>query len=505
MTPLTRSWNARRSAGWQAVRDAASRLHEDESGNVIVLSVVMTLFLAALMFGVLAVGARYVQKETIQTSADAAAFSAAAVKAKGLNIIAFCNLLMAVLLAILMFLRLIEYVLIVAAGICFGLCALGALPLCVLGEELLVLASRYHQFVTKVEKPIEKGMRGLAKIERGVNKAFPLLALAEAYRVGTHDAYNGRSSLGGGHLVTVAFPLPVGQDRTLPAVDGTYGELCDQAWLVWKRVVEAILPSSDIPDDAIEYFWEALGKIPGLKGLLCGGGGTVSIPTQRTRLSCDAGCKGATQSKWTGLKVLRNPNGTFAPGTRSELVTCEVSGFPEDWCKCIERKYPATDNCFRHCEIKGVDVEISDPEFVSCTIVERAETTFEEMQDKPLPLVLAPNWKPERNQVRAFTLLPDSNLDARRRMVGVAARKHVSATALNAHFGVAQAEIYAHRGHEDLWHMNWRARLVRLRPPSGGLSGSGASGAAGAADAAKQWNEFLGQVGTGLVDRLLLH
>ena len=74
------------------------RLHRDEGGNVIVLYIAAALLLVGMLWAVIGTGARMVQKETIQSSADAAAFSAAVIKAKGLNIIAFCNLVMAMLL-----------------------------------------------------------------------------------------------------------------------------------------------------------------------------------------------------------------------------------------------------------------------------------------------------------------------------------------------------------------------------------------------------------------------
>src|SRR6184192_2002882 len=85
------------------------RLHRDEGGNVIVLYVASSLLLVAMVWAIIGTGARSVQHETIQSSADAAAFSASVIKAKGLNIIAFCNLIMAVLTAIIILLRTIKY------------------------------------------------------------------------------------------------------------------------------------------------------------------------------------------------------------------------------------------------------------------------------------------------------------------------------------------------------------------------------------------------------------
>ena len=100
-----------------------SRLHRDEGGNVIVIYVAASLLLVGMVWAIIGTGARVVQKETIQSSADAAAFSASVIKAKGLNIIAFCNLVMALLLALVMLLRAIKYALIGLATVVVSICA----------------------------------------------------------------------------------------------------------------------------------------------------------------------------------------------------------------------------------------------------------------------------------------------------------------------------------------------------------------------------------------------
>ena len=84
------------------------RLHRSEGGNVVVLYIAAALLLIGMLWAIIGTGARVIQKETLQSSVDAAAFSAAVVKAKGMNILAFCNLLMALFLAIVIILRLLK-------------------------------------------------------------------------------------------------------------------------------------------------------------------------------------------------------------------------------------------------------------------------------------------------------------------------------------------------------------------------------------------------------------
>ena len=66
-------------------RGLMKRLHGDQGGNVMVLYIAAALLLVGMLWAIIGTGARMVQKETIQSSADAAAFSAAVIKAKGLE------------------------------------------------------------------------------------------------------------------------------------------------------------------------------------------------------------------------------------------------------------------------------------------------------------------------------------------------------------------------------------------------------------------------------------
>src|SRR5262245_36093880 len=211
------------------LRELFRRLHRDEGGNVIVLYVAGAMLLVGMIWAVIGTGSRMVQKETIQSSADAAAFSAAVIKAKGLNIIAFCNLVMALLLAIVMLLRLIKGALMILVGICALNCInpFGGEILCAFEPVAQTMYNTYARIQEQVEPRLFDAMRGISKLERAINKTFPALALVEAYRVGTHDHY--KKNFGGGTLVTIAWPLPVGKDLSLPTKDGTFNKLCDEA------------------------------------------------------------------------------------------------------------------------------------------------------------------------------------------------------------------------------------------------------------------------------------
>lgn len=485
-------------------RNLVKRLHRDQGGNVIVLYVAAALLLIGMLWAIIGTGARMVQKETIQSSADAAAFSAAVIKAKGLNIIAFCNLVMALLLAIIMLLRLIKGALMILMGVCIASCfnIFGGEALCAFAPTATQLYQKYSQLLDKIEPRIMDAMKGMAKLERGINKTFPALSLVEAYRVGTHDSY--KKNFGGGMLLTATWPLPVGKDFSLPTKDGTWDKLCDEAVKTFGRVLDAAMTKIGLPGFVASIFSGAVMMLLNpLKGVLCGSGGggggntQVMVDTNESKTDCSQ-CSGATASTWTGQKVVRNPDGTFnsfPPGT------CKLNYFPQYLC--------GGSSGFTRC---GDGSEYRNLTFQSCLVKTKkpADLGGDLGNNKPIPLELADDWE-SRKDVRAFTLLGDTKMADRRQSVGVASKQKGSAPMLNQLLGTAQAEFFAWNGtgHEDLWHMNWRARLVRFTfGDTSETSTGGASGIPGGGPQAisGKIKEFLLHDGASvLADQFLLH
>jgi hypothetical protein len=493
------------------IKKLLKRLNGDERGNVIVLYIAAALLLVGMLWAIIGTGARMVQKETIQSSADAAAFSAAVIKAKGLNIIAFCNLVMAVLLAIIMLLRLIKGALIALVVACTASCvaalfSFGAAGvLCPFEPTAIQLEQRYSDIESQIEPRIMDAMKGLAKLERVVNKTFPALSLVEGYRVGTNDAYKKNMS-NGGTLVTVTWPLPVGADFSLPTKDGTWGELCDHAVDVFGQVLDAAMTKMGLGFAAGAFKGFVTMLLRPLEGILCGsGGGGPAQIQQPTKESDCSKCNGATQAVLTGQKRVPAPGGNpgqfnWVPGQQ-----CTESYFDSSWCG---GKVQYLSDC------NGGD-QFQWLTFSSCIVNETQNVDLGSAisdSDKPLPLDLSDDWQ-QHSQVRAFTLLTSAAVADRRQSVNVAvkASDRSAAPALDELLATAQAEFFAFNGHEDLWHMNWRARLVRFTFPTS-LSGgdtSAASGGPSSGDAstiASKVTSFISSNGgAALGDQFLLH
>jgi hypothetical protein len=499
LTSLRRLVAGKPLAAHRELKSLFGRLHRDEGGNVIVLFMATALLLVGMVWAVVGTGSRLVQKETIQSSADAAAYSAAVIKAKGLNIIAFCNLVMALLLAIIMLLRMIELTLWAIAAFAVVACALTGVA-CGVAGPAAQLANRYSDLFNRIEPRIKDAMKVLARVERVVNTTFPALSLVEAYQVGTNEAY--RKHMGAGELVAVTWPLPVGADLKLPTKDGTWDKLCDEATNTVERLVLTVLDKIGIPSTVGRFMGRFIGGfIRPVSSFLCGGGGgssTLMIDHAEERFSCNQ-CGGAEGMVFTGTRIIRKPNGQFDQFIPNQ--TCTVEGARLSYCANIgQQSRPCKEGEFKLLQFQKCVVKTQRP----------ADLGQPVSNDDIKPLELADDFA-TRKFVRGFSVLTDTSMEQRRRSVAVAAKGQGGGNpGANQLLSMAQAEMYAHNGHEDLWHMNWRSRLVRFTfgagmagGDQGDTQGKVPSGAADKILGAL--NSFTGGAARGLADQFLLH
>src|SRR4051794_21650715 len=88
----------------QGTRELVAR----EDGAILMLGVVFAVFAAGMLYYVVGLGESIWYRERLQDAADAAAFGGAVVHARGMNLLALINMIMAALLSILVTLKLIE-------------------------------------------------------------------------------------------------------------------------------------------------------------------------------------------------------------------------------------------------------------------------------------------------------------------------------------------------------------------------------------------------------------
>jgi hypothetical protein len=194
----------------------------------------MALFLGLLLVGtlyyVLGVGDALLYRRTMQDGADAGAFAASVVAAKGMNLHALLNVVMAVTAGILLVIRSVEILLEIVLAILRGLAA--SIVLAPKALPLIAALTPAEAAVEKIGDAVEQFVRvahdALDAAHHAVQRGYPLLADARAIDVMVfREAYS--PPVAAGFVVPVLGPkLPSG-DRGLPVEDNDVGTLCDRA------------------------------------------------------------------------------------------------------------------------------------------------------------------------------------------------------------------------------------------------------------------------------------
>jgi len=199
-------------------------------------------------------------RQRMQDGADAAAFSAAVVNARGMNLIALINMTMAAVLAVLVALRLTQTLTLIALGICTALSSVTGGATSVAVPPLQVVYKGVTKAADKVKDPIEQLLKVLHQVAEVTAKVVPLGANARVIDLvaSHHDAFG------------VAIPTSL----TLPVEDDAFAVLCEHAGKIAGQL--AILPISPVLPTPVESgFAEATGKLAEAGATwFCGQGGS---------------------------------------------------------------------------------------------------------------------------------------------------------------------------------------------------------------------------------------
>ncbi len=200
-------------------------LLKDERGAIMVMGVFMAVLLVGMIYYVSGIGETVLYRERMQDAADAGAFGAAVMHARGMNIIALLNMVMAAVLAVLVALKIIEALLtaatLIAAGICAGCgpycgyccdVCLGPLPALELGREYV------SSTIDAVEPTIQNIVSISHSVAVGVREGMPIAAQAKVVEYGVYT-YNEPTRAG------FMYPLI----ESLPVEDDDSDLLCRKA------------------------------------------------------------------------------------------------------------------------------------------------------------------------------------------------------------------------------------------------------------------------------------
>jgi hypothetical protein len=249
-----------------------SKAWQAERGAMFVLGIPLCFLMIGLLYFVIGLGEDMLLRERMQDAADASALSAAVVHARGMNLIALVNQLMAALVSLLIMVRMLQV-------LCIASLALGSLLSWTTGGASLAVvppsgaaeqeADAAWEELQHVVQPI---MRSLHALHLGIEYGMPGAAEDRALEIA--PTY-------GSELIDFGFAVP--GSYPLPVKDGDWQELCDRAGAGARELVQ--FPLEGIaPDPAVrKLVSSAADAMSGsFAKLFCGGGGTgkLTIPNQ---------------------------------------------------------------------------------------------------------------------------------------------------------------------------------------------------------------------------------
>lgn len=197
---------------------------------MMVLGLFMALFLIGTLYYVLGVGDAILYRRIMQDGADAGAYAASVIGAKGMNLHALLNVVMAVTAGILLVIRSVEVLLELVLGVLYGLTA--TIVLAVKAAALIGVLTPVESAVERVGDAVEQFVRvahdALDVAHHAVQHGYPLLAEARAIdAMAFQRAYD--PPVAGGFVVPLLGPrLPKG-GFGLAVEKDEIGILCDRA------------------------------------------------------------------------------------------------------------------------------------------------------------------------------------------------------------------------------------------------------------------------------------
>jgi hypothetical protein len=204
----------------------AQSLKRDEGGAIMVMGVFMAVLLVGSIYYVMGIGQSIIYHEYMQDAADAGAFGAAVIHARGMNILAFLNIISAAVMAVLVALKVIEYLLAAATAIATAICAACSCPgccgCCAACPPAVILGYGWDtvsEIRSAAEPPIEAILEANKAIQTVVQQGMPFVAQAKVMDYG-RNVYNVPTENG---LMT---PLYAGG---LPAEPDDSGLFCEKA------------------------------------------------------------------------------------------------------------------------------------------------------------------------------------------------------------------------------------------------------------------------------------
>jgi len=230
-----------------------------------VMGVFMAIVLVGLLYYIAGIGQMVFRRERMQDAADAVALATAIGHARGMNLIAFINMVMAGLVAIVLALKIIELMLTGLALILVAISwlvppAAAAVPIV---NEVRSVVKEVHDAAREI---VDNILIGLNMAERAIAMITP----AQSVLTATFKVQSKYSD-----VVDTAIAVPV--RLTLPVENDKYDELCDRAGDIIERLIRKATGGVPFVGKVISLAAEVL--IGAVKNAYCYKDGSQVPPT----------------------------------------------------------------------------------------------------------------------------------------------------------------------------------------------------------------------------------
>ncbi len=208
----------------------SASLLQDVRGAIMILALFVGLLLVGALYYVIGVGDAVLYRGVMQDGADAGAFAASVMAAKGMNLHSLLNVVMAVTAGVLLVIRSVEVLFEIVLGILKGLAT--SVVLAPKALPLIAVLTPVEATVEKIGDGMEQFVRvahdALDVAHHAVQRGYPLLSEARGIdSMAFQEEYD--PPVAAGFVVPVLGPkLPSG-GRGLPVEEGDVGTYCDRA------------------------------------------------------------------------------------------------------------------------------------------------------------------------------------------------------------------------------------------------------------------------------------
>jgi hypothetical protein len=226
------------------------------------MGLVMAMWLCGCMWMIVGIGDAAISREGMQDGADAAVYASAVYHARGMNVIAMINLVMAALLSVLAALKVSELLNQIYFGIVTAncLCVPFGCPFdCPFVPLSAALASDLSGRISAMEPMVDATLTALSAKQKMIAITVPHQGKARSEEV-LKDFY--KTHIDEGAAVSISM-IPGGKRIGLPVQEDKHDKLCEKARTVILEVVLNPLIAYGLPFAPSGAFFMVAGMAPG--------------------------------------------------------------------------------------------------------------------------------------------------------------------------------------------------------------------------------------------------